>query len=601
MKKVHLSALLCMLSMAVLGQQWQPAGSRIQTPWSGQVSVQRPLPEYPRPQLVRPRWQNLNGLWSYAISPAAATAMPPAEGQLLVPFCVESSLSGVGRNVGPDSLLWYRTRFTAPPHGGTLLLHFGAVDWRTDVWLNGRWVGRHEGGYDPFSFDIAPFLHKKGPQELTLKVWDPTNAGPQPRGKQVARPHGIWYTPVTGIWQTVWLEPLPAAYLASLKNTPDLDSQSIHFQADVKNYQPDDELEIIVFSEEREVSRQRADPASLISIPLPNARLWWPESPHLYRTTLRLLRKGQVIDEARSYFGMRKSHLMTDENGLQRMALNGRILFQYGPLDQGWWPDGLYTAPTEAALRYDIEQTLAMGFNLIRKHVKVEPARWYAHCDSLGVLVWQDMPSGDREGPWGPDISHDYTELVRTPASQAIYRRELRALLDAFQPFPSIVCWVPFNEGWGQYHTAEVTGWVKGYDPSRLVNSASGGNFLSVGDIVDIHHYPEPRMPSRGLFGKNFALVLGEFGGLGLPVEGHTWATKANWGYQTFKNADELTRRYEGFMKELKTMQQKGLSAAVYTQTTDVEVETNGLMSYDRRVLKIPAERLKALHEPLYK
>jgi hypothetical protein len=315
-----------------------------------------------------------------------------------------------------------------------------------------------------------------------------------------------------------------------------------------------------------------------------------------------VVRNGKVVDEVKSYFAMRKISMAPDAQGIQRMLLNNKFVFQYGPLDQGWWPDGLYTAPTDEALVFDIQKTKDMGFNMIRKHVKVEPARWYYHCDKLGMLVWQDMPSGDLGNRWDsrPGIVGRATDKDRTPESEKIFRTEWKAIMDATYNFPCIVVWVPFNEAWGQFKTEEITKWTMDYDPMRLVNSASGGNFYPVGHIMDLHNYPEPAMPLPSLYGGKQVVVLGEFGGLGLPVEGHTWQDKNNWGYQTFKNADELFQRYQGFMDSMEAMIRNGLSAAVYTQTTDVEIETNGLMTYDRKNIKVPAEKLKQVHQKLY-
>lgn len=299
---------------------------------------------------------------------------------------------------------------------------------------------------------------------------------------------------------------------------------------------------------------------------------------------------------------MRKISMQPDKNGIQRMLLNNEFVFQYGPLDQGWWPDGLYTAPTDEALKFDIEKTKEMGFNTIRKHVKVEPARWYYYCDQMGMLVWQDMPSGDMGNRWEsrPGVYGVGTDKKRTPESEQIFKTEWAEIMKDLHNFQSIVVWVPFNEAWGQFKTAEITAWTEKEDPSRLVNSASGGNFEPVGHIIDLHNYPAPAMPQPSLYGKEQIIVLGEFGGLGLPIEGHTWQQKNNWGYQSFKNKEELYKRYAEFIDRIPDMIQKGLSAAIYTQTTDVEIETNGLMTYDRKQIKMPADRLKALHQKLY-
>ena len=583
---------------------WQIAGDKITTPWSEQVDASKtPLPEYPRPQMVRENWLNLNGLWDYAIQPKANARPSSFEGKILVPFAVESALSGVGKMVGKDNKLWYRRTFMTPAafRRKNVLLHFGAVDWQCEIFVNGKTAGNHQGGYDPFSLDITPFLNRSGAQEIVVSVWDPSSDGPQPRGKQVNEPHSIWYTPVTGIWQTVWIEPVDETFIESTWNTPDVDMQTLTVQIKTENLREGDAIEVAVWDDAQKIAEQTVTgPETVLSIP--DAKLWTPDTPFLYDLTVTILRRKKVIDEIRSYFAMRKISLQPDENGIQRMLLNNEFLFQYGPLDQGWWPDGLYTAPTDEALRFDIEKTKAMGFNMIRKHVKVEPARWYYYCDRLGMMVWQDMPSGDLGNRWEsrPGVTGIETEQQRSAESENMYRAEWKGIIDANYNFPCIVVWVPFNEAWGQFSTKEIVQWTMNYDPSRLVNAASGGNFYGVGHILDVHNYPDPIMPRPELFGDKFALVLGEFGGLGLPVEGHTWQTKDNWGYQSFTNQEELLQKYESFVGRLAKLIPAGLSAAVYTQTTDVEVEVNGLMTYDRKVIKMPEDRLKQMHQKLY-
>jgi beta-galactosidase/beta-glucuronidase len=584
---------------------WEMVKGKIASPWAAQVDPASPLPEYPRPQMVRANWKNLNGLWDYAIQPQSEQTMPTAfQGKILVPFAIESALSGVGKSVGKDNVLWYKTEVVVPKQmrKQNVLLHFGGVDWQAEVFVNGQQVGRHEGGYDPFSLNITPQLKKGEKQEIALRVWDPTNDGPQPRGKQVNNPRGIWYTPVSGIWQTVWLESVPETYISATHQTPDLDQQSVAVSARVMNLQPNDQLKVTALDGENKVSEKTVGASEEAVLSISDPKLWSPENPFLYNLKVEVVRKGKVIDAVESYFGMRKISMEPDVNGVQRMLLNNEFVFQFGPLDQGWWPDGLYTAPTDEALRFDIERTRDMGFNMIRKHVKVEPARWYYHCDRLGMLVWQDMPNGDSGGRWGqrPGVEGDGIDMERTEASEKIYRTEWSSIMEDFHNFPSIVVWVPFNEGWGQFKTVEITNWTQERDPSRLVNSASGGNFHETGHILDIHNYPVPAMPRPELFGRDQILVLGEYGGLGLPVEGHTWQSKDNWGYQSFKTADELYDKYRDFISELENMISKGLSAAIYTQTTDVEVETNGLMTYDRKVIKMPVEQLKQIHRKLY-
>ncbi|RPD50691.1 glycoside hydrolase family 2 protein [Paracnuella aquatica] len=607
MKQLATLMLLCAATLNSYAQtttQWKPAEGRISTPWAAKVNPAAPLPEYPRPQLVRNTWMNLNGLWDYSLLPQGGDARPANfDGKILVPFAVESSLSGVAKTVGKDSVLWYRRTVTLPRNfnGQKVLLHFGAVDWQADVYVNGKPAGTHKGGYDPFSFDITPHL-KRGQQEIVVRVWDPSDDGPQPRGKQVKRPHGIWYTPVTGIWQTVWLEAVPQTYISETKQTPDFDSKQVTVQAQVAGAQASDVVQVSVMAGGAEVAKGQGSPGSDITITVPNGRAWSPKDPFLYDLKYTVLRNGRKLDEAKSYFALRKVSMAPDAAGIQRMLLNNEFVFHFGPLDQGWWPDGLYTAPTDEALKYDIEQTLAMGFNTIRKHVKTEPARWYRYCDEMGVLVWQDMPSGDLGARWEsrPGIVGLGRDMERKPESEQIFRTEWAEIMKDLHNFPSIVVWVPFNEAWGQFKTAELVEWTVKQDPSRLVNGASGGNFTTTGHIMDLHNYPEPAMPDPKIYGAKQAIVLGEYGGLGLPLEGHTWQDKNNWGYQNFKNKEELYQRYAAFIDRIPALIRNGLSGAIYTQTTDVEIETNGLMTYDRQVMKIPAEQLKGITQKLY-
>ncbi|MET0299175.1 MAG: sugar-binding domain-containing protein, partial [Flavitalea sp.] len=516
----------------------------------------------------------------------------------------ESGLSGVGKTVGADSVLWYERSVTIPSayRKGNVLLHFGAVDWLTEVFVNGKKVGSHQGGYDPFSFDITAALTKGGPQKVAVRVWDPSDDGPAPRGKQIKRPHGIWYTPVTGIWQTVWVESVPKTYIANTIQTPDVDKKSLSVTAKVEGAQEGDLVLVSAWKGTEKIAEKSVAAGTEAALEVPDAELWSPDKPTLYDLKVAVMRKGKKVDEIGSYFAMRKISMAPDEAGTQRMLLNDKFVFQYGPLDQGWWPDGLYTAPTDEALLFDIVKTKEMGFNMIRKHVKVEPARWYRYCDSIGIVVWQDMPSGDLGNRWEnrPGIYGRATDKDRTPESEKIYKEEWKEIMQDLHNFPSIIVWVPFNEAWGQFKTKEITEWTMAKDPSRLVNSASGGNFEPVGHIMDLHNYPEPLMPDASIYGKKQIVVLGEFGGLGLPLEGHTWQEKNNWGYVSFKNSEELQKRYAEHIAAIPALIKAGMSAAVYTQTTDVEVETNGLMSYDRKVIKIPVAALKQIHAQLY-
>ena len=593
MKKIA-SILLALCTIGITGsfaQGWRPVEGHITTPWAEQVNPSSPLPEYPRPLMQRDAWMNLNGLWDYAVLPFNQTYNQP-DGKILVPYCIESSLSGVGRMVGTDENLWYQRHFSIPKgwKGQRVLLHFGAVDWKADIWVNGVKAGSHTGGYTPFSLDITDAL-QTGDNTLTVKVWDGTDTGFQPRGKQVRKPSGIWYTSVTGIWQTVWLEPVPEQHIANLRITPDLDGGCIRIQAEgVSNGIVQARL-----SGDGKVTVTGALAGTEIEIPVPDAHLWTPDDPFLYDLEVSLLVGGKVADRVKSYCAMRKVGVMADKDGLLRMTLNGKPIFMYGPLDQGWWPDGLYTAPTDEALAFDVQKTKDWGFNLIRKHVKVEPARWYYHCDRLGLLVWQDMPSGDLHGSWQNTRWYQGTEFVRSAESEACYRKEWREIMDYLYSYPSIVAWVPFNEGWGQFKTVEITTWTKQYDPSRLVNSASGGNhFLGAGDILDLHNYPQPDMYLTDAKRVN---VLGEYGGIGMPVEGHLWTPDRNWGYIKFASPKEVTDEYVKYALQLQAMIARGFSAAIYTQTTDVEIEVNGLMTYDRKVDKVDIPRIREINQ----
>lgn len=589
-----LIALTFFFLCSTLAAQWEPAGNKIKTAWAEKLDPQNVLPEYPRPIMERADWKNLNGLWDYAILPKGKSAPSKFDGKILVPFAVESSLSGVMKDIGDEKELWYRTNFEIASdwNDKNILLHFGAVDWRADIWINDINIGSHEGGYIPFSFDITPFI-KDGPQTLTVKVWDPTSDGPQPRGKQVNEPEGIWYTPVTGIWQTVWLEPVSEKSIRKLKTVPDIKNGKITVSVKVDGAVYGDILEVMAFDGTKAIDAVKATVGEDLVLSINNVKLWSPESPFLYNLSVKLISDGKVTDEVKSYFGMRKISVKKDEFGIVRMQLNDKDYFQFGPLDQGWWPDGLYTAPTDEALKYDIIKTKELGFNMIRKHVKVEPARWYSHCDRLGILVWQDMPSGDESPKWQNRQYFDGTELKRSPESEKTYRTEWKGIMDYLYSYPSIVVWVPFNEAWGQFKTEEITEWTKAYDPSRLVNSASGGNFYRTGDIVDLHNYPGPEMY---LYDAQRTNVLGEYGGIGLALDGHLWKPDNNWGYIKFKNSKETTAEYVKFAKELKKLVKAGFSGAVYTQTTDVESEVNGFMTYDRKVDKMNISEVKKVN-----
>lgn len=594
-KHLTLLGTALLFSSQILLAQWKPAGDKIRTFWAEKVDVNNVLPEYPRPIMERSDWQNLNRLWNYAVLPLGQSAPTTFDGKILVPFAIESSLSGVGKTLGMEKELWYQRAFNIPSswRGKRVLLHFGAVDWKTEVWVNNIKVGEHTGGFTPFTFDVTEAL-EKSTNTLTVKVWDPTDKGFQPRGKQVSNPRGIWYTPVSGIWQTVWLEPVSEHYIAGIKTTPDIDTNKIKVKVETDSNRQSDRLEVKVFDGKHLVAMGTSINGLPVEIPMPaDAKLWSPDSPFLYQMEVSLISAGKLVDQIKSYVAMRKYSIKRDEHGIVRLQLNNKDLFQFGPLDQGWWPDGLYTAPTDEALRYDIEKTKDFGFNMIRKHIKVEPARWYTYCDQIGLIVWQDMPSGDKSPEWQNRKYFEGTELTRSAESEETYRKEWKEVIDCLYSYPCIGTWVPFNEAWGQFKTQEIAEWTKQYDPSRLVNPASGGNHYTCGDMLDLHHYPGPEM---FLYDAQRATVLGEYGGIGLVLKDHLWEPNRNWGYIQFNTSAEATAEYLKYAGILKDMISRGFSAAVYTQTTDVEVEVNGLMTYDRKVIKLDESKLKKMN-----
>ncbi len=577
-------------------QEWKPAGDKMKTRWAEQVDPACPLPEYPRPQMVRPDWINLNGLWDYAVTPVTDESSDFADGRILVPFGIESSLSGVQRTFLPDEKLWYRRTFDVPGKwkNKRVLLHFGAVDYIAVVKVNGREAGRHQGGNTAFSIDITDFLIPGKKQELVVEVTDPTDTQKQPRGKQVLKPQGIWYTAVSGIWKTVWLEAVDNHYLVGFKGVPDVDNGNYLVTPTVNDAGPQTRVRYTVLDNGTVVTRVEGGAGEQTVIPVPNAKLWSPDSPNLYDLKIEVLRDGRVTDAVDSYFGMRKSSVGKDSDGYNRILLNDEFIFQYGFLDQGWWPDGLLTAPTEEALLYDIEFTKNAGYNTIRKHIKVESDRFYYHCDRLGLFVWQDAVSGNdfnlKDFPGGI--------VDKDPESARQFEYELKETMDQLMNYPSIVNWIVFNEGWGQYGERRVIDWAKRYDPSRLVE-VSGWVDFGTGDIVDRHAYPGPGRVEN--VGPGRAFVVGEFGGLGLPLDGHLWNPQMrNWGYATYYDKDEFEEAYKAMIVQLEVLIGEGLSGAIYTQTTDVEGEVNGMLTYDREVEKIPAGELQAIHAPLY-
>ncbi len=576
---------------------YKPAGDKIMTSWGENINPAEVWQEYPRPMMARRQWQNLNGLWDYAIVDADSSVPSEYQGEILVPFCAESALSGVGKEVGADKALWYRRSFSVPKswRGSDVMLNFGAVDWKADVWVNGTKVGSHTGGYTPFSLNVTEALDPKGENELIVRVWDPTDLGPQPRGKQVVKPEIIWYTPVTGIWQTVWLEPVAKTHIKDLKILPDIDRNTLRVEVMSSSSDNDCMAEVIVKDNGKAIASGKALGNEAVVIDMPDdVKLWSPANPHLYDLEVRLISDGKLLDKVDSYAAMRKFSQKMGDNGVVRFQLNNKDLFHFGLLDQGWWPDGLYTAPSYEAMVYDVDKTIDWGYNMIRKHIKVEPATWYAYCDRKGIIVWQDMPSGDKNPEWQGRNYFDGEEFVRTPESEATYRKEWREIIDCLYNHPCIAVWVPFNEAWGQFKTKEIADWTKAYDPSRLVNPASGGNYYPCGDMVDVHSYPSP--PVTHVYDAKRSNVLGEYGGIGMIVEGHIWAPDREFSYINYKTPAEVTDAYVGYANYLDQLANDWFVGAVYTQTTDVEIEVNGLMTYDRKVIKIDEPRIREIN-----
>ena len=635
---IFIGLLLCKGLDLAWAQGWKPAPVSLMTEWGAKVAPDNAWREYPRPQFVRERWQNLNGLWDYAITAKNAPAPATFDGQILVPYAVEAALSGVGKSLRPDQRLWYRRTFAIPPDWKSerILLNFGAVDYECVLWVNGGLVGAHKGGFDAFTFDITPFL-KDGTNEILLGVTDPSDTAEQPRGKQQLQPQGIWYTPVSGIWQTVWLEPVPATlHLAELRLTPDVDAGGLRIVPLTSEAIGDDTYAVRVTAS----AAGQAVATTIIRINregflrISNARLWSPSDPFLYDLKAELIRvknpwppqpqaqagqqapprrrfgaaerelyaraeiDGAPIETIASYFGMRKISIGPGTvAGQPALLLNGQPLFQHGPLDQGWWPDGLHTPPSDEAMKWEIEWLRKTGLNMLRKHIKVEPARYYYHCDRLGMLVWQDMPSGFNKAL--RNAPNDDGEPFRLSTSREQHELELRRMLGRLHNFPSIIMWVVFNEGWGQYESKAMAQWVKAIDGSRLVNGDSGWLDMNVGDVYDLHSYdPTPKQPQPS---RDRAIVLGEYGGVGWPIANHLWnPNMRNWGYQTYQNREDYLKALRHKIEALVPMKQKlGLSAAVYTQTTDVEGEVNGLMTYDRKFVKVDPALLREMNAPL--
>ena len=590
--------------------EWKPVEGGLQSIFTKDVTANNPLPEYPRPQFERKDWQNLNGLWDYAITKTNASQPADFDGKILVPYPIESSLSGVKRQLDADEALWYKREFTIPAgwNGKNIRLNFGAVDYNATVYLNGRRIGTHKGGFTNFSYDITNYL-KEGANTLVVKVLDPTDISNQPVGKQRINSESttIWYTPCSGIWQTVWLEPVNSKNIYNIRITPDVDNSRFDLSITLDRPTESDQVKVLLKKGDTVISEQTANASQKVSCQLDaqSCKLWTPYHPNLYDLEVIYLSNGQEVDRVKSYAALRKISYGKDENGYWRLMLNNEPLFHLGPLDQGYWPDGIFTAPTDEALVYDIKKTKEWGFNMIRKHMKVEPARWYYHCDRLGLMVWQDMPStfGSNER-WIDREWYEGDGTVST-AVESTYKNEWKSIIDQCYNSPSIVVWTPFNESWGQFKTKAICDYTRELDPTRVMNPASGGNHhKGAGDMVDLHCYVDPYI--------NFCdpekpLVLGEYGGLGLNVEGHRWYEKFATTYNDNGSVEGVTSRYEHYA-DIVTRLGQGITyednktcfaAAVYTQTTDVETEVNGLMTYDRAVIKVVEDRVKAANEKM--
>ena len=607
LRRFAVVALLQLAGFAMVGgsagalEIWHPENPPLSTPWTHLVRPGNALPEYPRPQMVRQKWLNLNGSWAYTGRTLAdALEKPPAARayteRILVPYPTESALSGIARH---DDQMWYRKLVKVPTdwRGQRVLLHFGAVDQIATVWVNGTQVAHHEGGYSGFSADITDVLRRSAVQELTVRVEDRNEAAPFPVGKQRNDPRGLAYTGASGIWQTVWLEPVATTHIHKLDLTPDLAGFDLTARVVGATYH---RVQVIVSEPDgTEVTRGYGIPGRPMRLRVPEPHLWTPDDPHLYRLAVRLVSPtGRASDEVSGQVGLRTIGTVPDAQGRPRIALNGRITFLHGPLDQGYWPDGIYTAPTDEALKFDLERIKELGFNFVRKHAKVEPARWYHWADRLGLMVWQDMPSlgepinGPMSGP-SPDPP---------PDAKAHFEQGLSEMVDQLRSFTSVIGWVPFNEGWGEFDTARIAGQMKAWDPSRMVDANSGVNCCKsrpdsgAGDVYDSHHYVGP---VRKEGPEHRVMVQGEYGGLGLVPDDNRWPGRPE-AYEMTDSPGRLTQRYLEVSRDVERLvHDAGLSGAIYTQITDVENEVNGYVSYDRRLVKVDlpvvAERNRAV------
>ncbi len=583
----------------------------MKTRWTDSVNPDNPLPEYPRPQFKRNIWTNLNGQYDYKITDSMEDIPTEFDGKIVVPYAIESELSGVCRPLNPMEILWYHRTFSVGSEyeSKRVILHFGAVDWECRVYVNGVFVGGHTGGYIPFSFDITDYLNE-GENQFYVSVFDPTDKGWQQRGKQVLETKGFWYTATSGIWQTVWLEGVEQNHISSLKLVPDIDEYCVHVDIDIDGEETSDyEIVATVFDDKKE-EIFNGKISCVDVIPMKKFKLWSPEKPNLYDVMFELYCDGLLCDTVISYFGMRKFSVGNDDSGLPRLFLNNKPYFQIGLLDQGYWPDGGMTAPCDEALSFDIKVAKSLGFNMLRKHIKVEPLRWYYHCDKIGMIVWQDMVSGgeyigDYLAGVLPNMGRrfikddDYVRFNRGESSwREQFEEELSQMISDLYNCTSICCWVPFNEGWGQFDADRIAKKIKSADPSRLVDHASGWFDQKGGDINSIHKYVlkvrKPKMDKR-------PFVLSEFGGYSRVVQKHTMNEKKAFGYKMFKDKKLLSEAYEKLInKQIIPLINKGLSGIIYTQITDVENEVNGIMTFDRDIIKINEETIMKLNKRMF-
>ena len=578
--------------------KWCPAGNKIKTKWGKNLDPKKVWQEYPRPQLERKQWLNLNGIWSYSITDINSQKPDNFDGEILVPFSIESSLSGVMKSLNEKQILWYYKEFEIPDNwkDKNIIIHFNAVDWICELYINDNKIGKHSGGYSEFSFDITKNI-KEGKNKILLKVFDPSDKGYQAVGKQTLNPNVIWYTSISGIWQTVWLEPVNEIYIKKLEINNDYDKKEIKINVKL-NLDEKLPLEVSLLFKDDELMKLKGFSNSEIVFNIPDNHFhpWSPKEPNIYSFNINLFDNNQkIIDSIVSYTTLRKVEQKKDKNGIYRIYLNNKPLFNMGTLDQGYWPDGLYTPPSEEAMIYDINKLKELGFNTIRKHIKIEPYRYYYYCDKIGMLVWQDMPSGDRQNnKWEFLKLNAGDDVNRSEESKNNYYKEWSEIIDNLKFFQCIIVWIPFNEGWGQFDTEKVVEFTKKQDSTRLINAASGGNHRICGNFLDLHSYPHP---AQYLKVDNLINILGEFGGLALDIKGHTWK-EDNWGYKTCKSKEEVTEKYEEYINLL-INSFKSFSAAIYTQTTDVEIEINGLITYDRAEIKVIEQRIKAANEKI--